>query len=381
MRFPPVSPSTLELSNRNPSNHGLSTRSSSTLGSPVVRGRIPIPRSSRFAPLVGVFFGVLAAFVVPALDPASATLLAQETPGPDEVTAETVERWMSELSNEGRWGDDDELGTLNLITPENARRAAALVDEGISVSLSHDYVKEPAPDATSVFEHEMMISGGNFTSDHFGVAYHGYIHSHMDALCHNSWQGGLYNGFSKGEVVQEGGCTRLDITTAKQGIVTRGILMDMARLTGVEYVEPGTPIYVEDLEAWEAETGIRVGPGDVILVRAGRWARRAAEGPFPAGSEAVGLHASVAPWLHQRGVAMVGSDYVNDVSPSGIEGVNLPIHQLTLVAMGMPLFDNLDLEEVARVAAEQERWEFMLVAAPLAVPGGTGSPLNPLAIF
>lgn len=306
---------------------------------------------------------------------------AQETSSASDVTAATVEGWMEELSNDGRWGEDDERGTLNLITPEVTRRAAALVESGRSVSLSHDYVTEEVPDATTVFGHEMLISDGNFTSDRFDVAYHGYIHSHMDALCHNSHDGILYNGFAKDEVVREEGCTRLDITVAKEGIVTRGVLMDMARLKGVEYVEPGTPIYVEDLEAWEEETGIRVRPGDVVLVRGGRWARRADLGPFDAGEGAVGLHASVAPWLHERGVAMIGSDYVNDVSPSGIEGVTLPIHQLTLVAMGMPLFDNLDLEALAEMAAEEERWEFLLVAAPLAVPGATGSPLNPVAVF
>lgn len=313
--------------------------------------------------------------------PTPVPVAAQGAISPDDVTAATVEAWMAELSNDGRWGEDDEMGTLNLITPEVIRMAAALVEAGRSVSLSHDYVTEEVPDATTVFGHEMMISDGNFTSDRFDVAYHGYIHSHMDALCHNSHQGILYNGFSKEDVIREDGCTRLGITAAKEGVVSRGVLMDMARLKGVEHVEPGTPIYVEDLEAWEEETGIRVRPGDVVLVRGGRWARRADVGPFDAGAGAVGLHASVAPWLHERGVAMIGSDYVNDVSPSGIEGVNLPIHQLTLVAMGMPLFDNLDLEEVARVAAEEERWEFMLVAAPLAVPGATGSPLNPVAIF
>jgi kynurenine formamidase len=167
----------------------------------------------------------------------------------------------------------------------------------------------------------------------------------------------------------------------KGGIVTRGVLMDIARLRGVEYLEPGTAIYPEDLEAWEAATGIRVGPGDAVFVRSGRWARRAAQGPWATGRLAAGLHASVAPWLHQRGVAILGSDYTNDALPSGIEGVSMPIHQLTLVAMGMPLFDNLDLEAVAVAAADRGRWEFLLVAAPLAVPGGTGSPLNPLAIF
>jgi kynurenine formamidase/dienelactone hydrolase len=299
-----------------------------------------------------------------------------------EVTRETIDRWADELSNEGRWGADDEQGTLNLVTPQHRVRAARLVTEGISVSLSHDYIKEQAEDATSPWEQELLGSPtAGFLSDRYTIAYHGFAHSHMDALCHNSVGGVMYNGISRETVDAEAGCVRLGITNAKQGVVTRGILMDIARLKGVDYLEPGTPIYVEDLEAWEREAGVRVGAGDVLLVRAGRWARRADEGAWATGRLAAGLHASVAPWLHERGVAMLGSDYTNDALPSGIEGVAMPIHQLTLVSMGMWLFDNLDLEAVAVTAAEQGRWEFMLVAAPLAVPGGTGAPLNPVAIF
>jgi kynurenine formamidase len=308
-------------------------------------------------------------------------LCATATAAPaQDVTRETLDRWMVELSNTGRWGPDDERGTLNLITPAATVRAASLVRSGISVSLSHDYITEPAPDVPSPWEHEMLGGQGAFASDRFGVAYHGFIHSHMDALCHNSHEGVTYNDFPRAEVVREDGCARLGITNAKQGIVTRGVLMDIARLRGEDYLAPGTAIRVEDLEAWEARTGITVREGDVVLVRAGRWARREAEGPC-SGMSAPGLHASVVPWLHERGVAMIGSDYANDVIPSGVEGSFLPVHQLTLVAMGMPLFDNLDLEAVARVAAEQGRWEFLFAAAPLAVPGATGSPLNPLAIF
>ena len=328
------------------------------------------------------FTGVLTAGILIAGAAASSAapyLHAQERP---EVTSETIERWMVDLSNRGRWGASDELGTLNLITPEHRVRAAGLVKVGLSVSLSHDYLKERAEDATSPFGHELLGSPqGGFLSDRYTIAYHGYAHSHMDALCHYSSDGLMYNGISRETVDLVEGCVKLGITNVKQGIVTRGILMDIARLKGVEYLEPGTPIYVEDLEAWEEEAGITVGPGDVVFVRGGRWARRAQEGPWATGQLAAGLHASVAPWLRERGVAMLGSDYTNDVYPSGVEGVAQPIHLLTLVTMGLWLFDNLDLEAVAEAAADQGRWEFMFVAAPLAVPGGTGSPLNPLAIF
>ena len=300
-----------------------------------------------------------------------------------DVTQMTVERWMTELSNWGRWGDDDQLGALNLITRAKRQQALALGREGTSVSLSHNYLKERSEDATSPFGHEMIgiDRPGPFRSDRFTIAYHGYAHSHMDSLCHMMHNGLLYNGYVRDDEVTEAGCERLAIINFKQGIVSRGILMDIARLKSVKYLDPGTPIYVEDLEAWERQVGVKVESGDILFVRNGRWALRAETGPWATGRESAGLHASVAPWLRERGVAMLGSDGTNDVLPSGVDGVTQPIHQLTLVAMGIPLFDNLDLEAVAAEAVRQNRWEFLLVAAPLAVDAATGSPLNPLAIF
>ena len=326
-----------------------------------------------------------AALVLTALGLAAAAtswgvLQAQARP---TVTAAMVEQWMEELSNWGRWGDDDQLGTLNLVTAEKRAQAVGLARSGRSVSMSHTYLTEAAEDATLPIGHEMLgiDRPGPFRSDRYTFAYHGYAHSHMDSLCHMMHEGRMYNGFVRDDDVTADGCARLAIINYKQGIVTRGVLMDIARLKGVDYLEPGTPIYVEDLEAWEREAGVRVEPGDIVLVRAGRWARRAETGAWNTGQQAAGLHASVAPWLHERGAAMLGADYTNDALPSGVEGVTQPIHLLTIVAMGMPLFDNLDLEAVAEAAAEEGRWEFMLVAAPLAMDGGTGSPLNPLAIF
>lgn len=309
-----------------------------------------------------------------AQSPARMTILA--------ITKADIDRWMTELSNWGRWGKDDQGGTLNLITTERSRKAASLVKDGIAVSLSHTYIEEKADDATLPFGHEVLgVDGpGPFVSDRFTIAYHGYAHSHMDALCHMSHEGRMYNGFLKSEITTTG-CTKLAITNVKQGIVTRGILMDIARLKGVKYLEPGTPIFVSDLEAWEKQARITVGPGDIVLVRAGRWARRAEIGAWATSKQAAGLHATVVPWLKARDVAMIGSDYTNDVLPSGVDGVAQPVHQLTLIALGMPLFDNLDLEAVAQEAAKRKRWEFLLTVAPLAVEGATGSPLNPLAIF
>jgi kynurenine formamidase len=194
------------------------------------------------------------------------------------------------------------------------------------------------------------------------------------------WQGKMYNGFSQEEVTQKG-ASRLGIHNLKQGIVTRGVLIDIPRLKGVPYLEPGAAIYPEDLDAWEKKSGIKVMAGDVIFIRTGRWARRAAVGPWAVNSGSAGLHASCARWIKQRDVAMIGSDAASDVIPSGVEGVALPIHQLMIVAMGVHIFDNCDLESLSEACAKRNRWDFLLTAAPIAVTGGTGSPLNPIATF
>jgi kynurenine formamidase len=304
-----------------------------------------------------------------------------QRPAEHTVNKAMVDRWMTELSNWGRWGTDDQKGTVNLLTPERRKRALTAAREGVSVSLSHTYIERREADATSPFGREMLpIGTGDFVSDRYSIAFHGYAHSHMDSLCHMSHDGRMYNGFPRSEVT-EAGCARLAISNFKQGIVARGVLLDIARLKGVKYLNTGVPIYVEDLEAAERKEGVTLQAGDILLVRNGRWARRADVGPWATAQSGAGLHASVLPWLKARDIAMLGSDTVNDVLPSGVEGVFEPIHQVVIVAMGTPLFDNLDLEAVGDEAAKRGRWEFLLTASPLAVETGTGSPLNPLAIF
>ena len=294
------------------------------------------------------------------------------------VTTETIAAWFEELSNWGRWGEEDERGTLNLITPEKRKEALALVREGVSVSLARDVEKVEAADNPRPFEHEMLSAG----MDRFAVSYHGFAHTHLDSLCHFAYEGRMYNG-----VLQDSsnstpdGCRKLSILNVKDGIFTRGVLVDLAWLKGVDYLEPDTVIYPEDLDAWEKKAGLRIGSGDAVFFRTGRWARREAEGVWDIGSEGAGLHASCARWLKERDVALVGSDFGTDVQPSGIEGARFPLHTLLIVAMGTPLFDNTDLEALTAEAQSRGRWEFLLTAAPLAVPGGTGSPLNPIATF
>jgi len=294
-----------------------------------------------------------------------------------KMTKADVDRWMTELSNWGRWGKDDQRGALNLITPEKRKQAAALVKEGYPISLAHDVLTEKAVDNASPFVRTLLPGTGTFRMDNYSVSYHGLGQTHFDALCHANYEGKIYNGFSVEEVKEEG-CPQDSIIGAKTGVMTRGVLMDIARLKGVDYMEPGTPIYPEDLEAWEKQAGVKVAAGDAVFVRTGRWAMRSLKGPS---RTYAGLYASCAKWLHDRGVAILGSDAAQDVNPSGIEGVTLPIHQLALVAMGIHLFDNCDLEELGKEAAKRKRWVFLVTAAPMAIPGGTGSPINPIATY
>jgi len=283
-----------------------------------------------------------------------------------------------QVSNWGRWGKDDQLGSINLITPAKRKQALALAKTGDSVSLARNPMTERAEDNNSPFEHT-MLRGNNM--DRYAVSYHGYAHSHIDALCHILYKDQTYNGYARADVNTDKGCTKLGIDNLKNGVITRGILVDIPRLKGVKYLEPGTAIYAEDLDAWEKKAGVKVASGDALLLRTGRWARRAEVGPWNVGQSAAGLHASAATWLKARGVALLGSDAAEDVTPSRVEGVALPIHTLCITAMGINLLDNQDLEALGAAAARFNRWEFMLTIAPVPVVGGTGFPVNALATF
>src|SRR5258707_798645 len=282
------------------------------------------------------------------------------------------------VSNWGRWGKEDQLGSANLVTLAKKKQAVALVKDGVTVSLAHNAMTEKAEDNASPFEHT-MLRGNNM--DRYAVSYHGYAHSHIDALCHILYKDQTYNGYSRAEVNTDKGCTKLGIQNLKNGIVTRGVLIDIPRLRGVPYLEPGTAIYVEDLEAWEKKSGVKIAAGDAVLLRTGRWARREKLGPWNLTQSAAGLHASVAPWIKARGVALLGSDAAEDVTPSMVEGVALPIHTLMITGLGVNLLDNQDLEALGETAARLNRWEVMLAIKPMPVAGGTGFPLNALAVF
>jgi kynurenine formamidase len=314
---------------------------------------------------------------------ASASRSADEPASQPKLTKSDIDEMMRSLSNWGRWGRDDQLGALNLITPEKRKQAAALVQEGVSVSLAHNADKTGS-EMSPPFRHKMttMPQKAEVTSsgDEYCVAYHGFTQTHMDALCHLFYKGKMYNGFSQSEVTERG-AAKNSVINAKQGIFTRCVLMDMPKLLGVRFLEGGRAIYPSHLEAWEKAAGVKVESGDAVLIRTGRWARAKFEGDWQIMKNTAGLHASCLPWLKKRDAAVVGSDLALDVLPSQVEGFEMPVHWVVVVAMSMPILDNCDLEAVSEAAEKRKRWSFLLTVAPLAVEGGTGSPVNPLATF
>ncbi len=306
------------------------------------------------------------------------------------VTPTTLEHWETELSNWGRWGSDDQRGTLNLITPEKTRAATRLVEDGVTVTLAHFVNEEEAIDSQTFAptKHWMTAvdpttGGVQFALDAMTFSLHDGQLAHMDALCHYATERNgkqvIFNGYPQN--LDAEGCKDLAIDRMGPGYVTRAVLVDMPLLRGVDWLEPSTPIYVSDLEEWERFAGVTVSSGDVLLVRAGRWAKREQEGPWSYGQTGAGLHASVLPWLKERGVSVLVGDAVNDVQPSGVQGVNRPLHTMTQVFIGLPLVDNGYLEDVAREAAARKRWEFMISWQITSVPGGTASPFNAIATF
>ncbi len=316
---------------------------------------------------------------------AIATLLAQDfnrTTLPF-ITQAQFEQWQEEISNWGRWGPDDEMGTLNLITPEKRREVAQLVKQGITVSLARDASTEESVDNPCPVEWEMINASSGGASDRISYqCIHGLGSTHIDGFAHRFFGGKMWNGYPVEDLVTlEHGALKNAVLTMKNGIVTRGVLYDIPKLKGVPYLEPGTRITVADLEAWEAQTGVAVGPGDAMLLRWDRWARRETVGPFDTWDEAAGFDNSVIPWLKERDIAILGWETpVYTPRPPG-DLPTLALHDFALTMLGIHLLDRADLEVLSAMADEQQRWEFMLTIAPLPIPNGTGSPVNPIAAF
>ena len=302
-------------------------------------------------------------------------------------TEEEVLGWMNSLSNWGRWGPDDELGTLNLVTPEKVAQAGRLVREGITVTCARLIVPEGAADVTSIPPLHWMVrtgesapaNGGGGASDFFGFSFHGLTITHLDALCHQFWDGKMYNGKDAALVTADQKATAGHIDRAQNGFVTKGVMLDITKVKGKQWLDPGEPVFTEDLEAAEAAQGVRVEEGDALMLRLGWYKRRLELGPPEAGRP--GLHAETIPWLHERGVSILAGDASQDMDPAGYPNLGLPVHRVGIVAMGLWLIDAANCEELAKVCERLNRYDFMFVVAPLRFKNATGSPVNPLAVF
>lgn len=335
--------------------------------------------------------------------PLAHTALAQTTAAHPVVTQAAFERWKKELNNWGRWGKNDELGTLNLVTPAKRKQAAGLVKDGFSVSLSSDIPTQKSVDVPCPAEWAMTA----LNADRIAFpCIHGPGLTHLDSLAHVFFNGVMWNGDRVADVVtRKTGPKKNSIMVMKNGIVTRGVLYDMAKLKGVPYLEPGTRIYVEDLEAWEKKSGVKAGPGDALLLGWGRWVRREKLGPWNITAQTAGLDNSVIPWLKKRDIAILGwetpgyapqpADDLREPDllspgpgqerprPANLNNpvVESPVHDFALAMLGIHILDRADFKALSEAAATRNRYEFMLVIAPLAIPHGTGSVVNPIAVF
>jgi len=291
------------------------------------------------------------------------------------------------LNNRGRWGDADERGTLNYITPDKVVAAAALVKSGRSISMSIPIDKTAGPDNAHPAIHYMAQlhedAEAGFATDFLGMQFHGDCHTHIDALCHISYGGLLYNGKPAASVTSAG-AGRMDVTAFAEGVIGRGVLIDAARHRGVKWLEPGEAVTAAEIEAIEESSGVRLGEGDIMLFRTGQYRRRLEKGPWNVGAGGEG-RAGLDPYslllLHERKVAAFLPEGDGEVAPSYVEGLDSPIHVLQVAAMGMLCADSLQLEELAAACVEENRYEFLVCVAPLRLPGGTGCPFNPIAVF
>jgi kynurenine formamidase len=300
------------------------------------------------------------------------------------LTREEVLAFEHRLSNWGRWGKDDEAGALNFITNEHRRNAAKLATEGVVVPLALPLPTQQPGAATTL--HHMLQTGtdpnSRYSADFFAVAPHGAAVTHVDALCHIFIRDKMYNGFAR-QHVSSRGAERNGIEATVGRMVGRGVLLDIPAVRGLAKLPPGSAIYPEDLEEAERKQGVRVSTGDLLFIRTGRHYPDGQEGAQDGAGQSglAGLHASCLPFLYEREVAVLASDGINDVTPSDIEGIMMPVHVMGMAVMGITFIDNCNLEALATTARSLGRWEFLAVVSPLLIPGGTGSPVTPLALF
>ncbi len=315
-------------------------------------------------------------------------------PGPEEhsgaprLTSAEFDALFTQLRDATARGLDDRRGALNNLTPGHVLAAIGELRSGRTVSLATPIETVASPDNPEPCGHALtgdvgdrtMTPGLHFAMDRLAMNVHGNADSHIDALCHVIYDGALYNGVDPGTVTPGAG-TALSIDVARDGIVGRGVLLDIPRVRGVPWLEPGDHVTAADLEAAERAQHVRIRTGDLLFVRVGHRRRRDELGAWNAAQARAGLHPTTLPLLAERGIAALGSDGNNDTAPSTTAGIDFPIHVLAINAMGLHLLDYLQFEELVPLCEDADRWSFLCVIAPLRLPSATGSPVNPIAIL
>ena len=285
----------------------------------------------------------------------------------------------------GRW-PNSARGATNAILPAVTVAACRLVSSGRVVPTALAWNTVAGPDNTRPALHYMTDLGDREAPepscymDFLGVDHHGKSVSHLDALSHIAFRGQLHNSRSARDSVGAGGASYWAVASVGR-LVTRGVLLDVAAVRGVDWLEPGQAVHAGDLQSVERQLGVTVGPGDAVLLRNGHLARRAARGAWDPSNLSASLHVDAMPMLAERGISVFGADGDSDVRPSPVPGVHSPIHILAIAGLGIPLLNNLDLGALSQACAQEGKYEFLLVVAPLNVADGTGSPVIPVAVL
>jgi len=307
--------------------------------------------------------------------------------------------WIDSLSNWGKWGKEDNFGTMNFVTPEVKLEALKEVKEGLTVSCSRNVEFFSLSEDTVIQSTRYMLETGEgrdqedetcnvigktrkSAKEQISMMFHGYTITHLDSFSHIFWKGKMYNGRSASSVTSQEGATENSIEALKDGIVSRGILLDVARLKEKKWLDLGESFSRKDLEEAEKKQNIQVRSGDIVLVRTGYCRRRNEIGPSNPGKDGTpGPHPDITLWLHEKEIAIFGSDTSNDVQPPLCPSMRIPVHILSLVSMGLCLLDNADLEQLSKECSKRNRWSFMMIISPLYLKSCTGSPVNPIAIL
>jgi kynurenine formamidase len=284
-------------------------------------------------------------------------------------------------SNLGRWGDHDERGTLNFLTPERRVAAAGLVKVGLVVPLAAP-MRTVGPGATPGVKHRMLANEDSRqlgASDEIAIASHGFAVTHLDALGHVFLNGRTWGGRLADDVVSSEGMSFASVFPLREGIFTRGVLLDVAAARGVSYLEAGTFVTAQDLDAAEHLAGVEVGEGDAIVVHTGL-ERRLALGQSDDPALRTGLDADCLPWIHRRRIGVYAGDCIERL-PSRVRDLPLPLHSIGMANMGLVMLDNPQVSQLVDAVRTTGTSEFLLVCVPLPIDGATGSPVAPIAVF